>query len=302
MADTLHIDTDRAVATVVWRGRTALRHAAEAGRIIVSAIGTGAGAVAATATATGAGTVAASPTAAGVAIAAGALPLQDTAGVQPAAATVAALEGSLDEDAGTVIAPRDAGRARALPFDAGTDPDAGTVVLRPHAGRRCRSRRRRARGRSPRRCRSRSWTCPDPEDTGTLPGPVRPAEPPLPFHRKLAPPAGADGSGAAAPGGGAAGAAAEIGPPRADAGRSGRAGAGVPRGWGVEAKATPPGSPLPLAEFPVERCGRSWRRSRVRAPLDTASILEQNGLRPALWAALDQHWTRLAIRREAAQG
>ncbi|TKD09135.1 DUF2169 family type VI secretion system accessory protein [Polyangium fumosum] len=40
VADTMWIDTDRGVCVVVWRGRIGLRHAAEAGRIVVTLDGT----------------------------------------------------------------------------------------------------------------------------------------------------------------------------------------------------------------------------------------------------------------------
>lgn len=43
VADTLSIDADRGLATVVWRGRLALSHAREEGRIVVSMVAAGAG-------------------------------------------------------------------------------------------------------------------------------------------------------------------------------------------------------------------------------------------------------------------
>jgi hypothetical protein len=56
----------------------------------------------------------------------------------------------------------------------------------------------------------------------------------------------------------------------------------------------------PISTVPVERCG-AVTASIARRRGDTASILEQNGLRPDEWAEAERRWAA-EIRREAEQG
>ena len=307
VADTLHIDTDRGTASLVWRGHVVLRHPAEAARIVLSmrdgaGVGPVSGAV---------GTPA------------------ERLSAPPPSAAVAAFEGNLDEDAGTVIAPRDAGRARALPFD----PEAGADAATESGGLRRKTTLPFVQAQSP-------WAqpasiptsfvdMPDPEDTGTLPGPMRPGPQTLPFDRAAAPPsplapphspvepAPLFALGAPPLGYSGAPTAAPVPPPEpaeppapppeppmvgplARAEIAATPEPSPPNGGPDAPGAASPGSDLPLAEYPVDRCG-AIAASIARRRADTASILKENGLRPAAWAALERHWAD-AIRAEAALG
>lgn len=64
--------------------------------------------------------------------------------------------------------------------------------------------------------------------------------------------------------------------------------------------AEPPAVELPLARYPLERCARIAASIARRRP-ETAAILDEHGLAPAMWAALDKHWAE-AIAAEMARG
>jgi hypothetical protein len=53
-------------------------------------------------------------------------------------------------------------------------------------------------------------------------------------------------------------------------------------------------------DFPIERCGALTARIALRKP-DKARILEEEGLSPGHWAAVEQHWAAV-IRDETKRG
>ncbi len=72
----------------------------------------------------------------------------------------------------------------------------------------------------------------------------------------------------------------------------------------AEAEAAPepiaPVVELPLARYPLDRCARI-AASIARRRADTAAILDEHGLAPAMWTALDKHWAE-AIAAEMSRG
>ncbi|MFO0760397.1 MAG: DUF2169 domain-containing protein [Byssovorax sp.] len=62
----------------------------------------------------------------------------------------------------------------------------------------------------------------------------------------------------------------------------------------------PPSIELPLARYPLERCARIAADIARRKP-EAAAILEEHDLAPAMWTALDKHWSE-AIAAEMAKG
>jgi hypothetical protein len=57
---------------------------------------------------------------------------------------------------------------------------------------------------------------------------------------------------------------------------------------------------LPLARYPLERCARI-AASIARRKAETAAILDEHELAPAMWGALEKHWAE-AIAAEMARG
>lgn len=298
VADTLWIDTDRGLASVVWRGRVAMSHPREAGQITVSLA----------APALGAPTAEVGPRA-------------GATGPHAAGRSAPFIDLS-DEDGGTVrlgareVATMLAG-APALPFKPAQTPWATAVTPRPERspapalseetgtlyGAKMPVRAALPFAAEPPRVAS-------PGEAPSAAGPaawVAPSAPTFdPYHGVSARQDAMDAREKAEERRDEA--LLPLPPPRIgplatmEMARAPEpaAEATAPEIATLRASRPPPEAELPLAEFPIERCA-AIAASTARAPADAPQILTTHELDPAIWQALDRHWNA-AVGEETARG
>jgi hypothetical protein len=262
VADTLNIDTDRGLVTVVWRGRVPLGSPQEEGRVVVSTEGAQAGdASDGTVLLGGEGSADAT------------MALGRSTGARGPVTPFA----GVPAEPGTMLGVRGGGPA--LPFGTAKSPWSG--------------------GGAPERTVARAASAP--AETGTLYGVRSPAREALPFpiegpRAAIPAPLPFEPATVQPPQGPLPEEPALLGPlARMDVEAPESP---VPTASLAPAEAT--STAPPTTDLPIERCA-AITASLERRPAETASILEAQRLDPAAWTAISRRWSD-AVRTEIGRG